>query len=117
MRYINNSNYKSDTLIKKEVYLNEDLLEEIKRIIRDSGVMKVNNEKWNKPDESCSQYLKIDIDGSYKKLISKTIGSYSQVLTSEDPDGLNCFYYLIQDLKCMVFSLISLNFRVKPVQA
>lgn len=37
------------------------------------------------------------------------------VQDSPDPDGLRAFYYLVQDLKCVVFSLISLHFRIKPV--
>lgn len=31
---------------------------------------------------------------------------------SEDPEGLRVFYYLVQDLKALVFSLISLHFKV-----
>lgn len=31
---------------------------------------------------------------------------------SEDPDGLRVFYYLVQDLKALVFSLIGLHFKV-----
>ncbi len=33
---------------------------------------------------------------------------------SEDPEGLRVFYYLVQDLKALVFSLISLHFKVYP---
>lgn len=32
---------------------------------------------------------------------------------SEDPEGLRVFYYLVQDLKALVFSLISLHFKVR----
>ena len=31
---------------------------------------------------------------------------------SSDPDGLRVFYYLVQDLKALVFTLISLHFKV-----
>lgn len=31
---------------------------------------------------------------------------------SEDPEGLRVFYYLVQDLKALVFSLIALHFKV-----
>ena len=31
---------------------------------------------------------------------------------SADPEGLRVFYYLVQDLKALVFSLISLHFKV-----
>ena len=34
---------------------------------------------------------------------------------SADPEGLRVFYYLVQDLKCFVFSLISLHLKIKPI--
>lgn len=34
------------------------------------------------------------------------------VTESADPEGLRVFYYLVQDLKALVFSLISLHFKV-----
>ena len=43
------------------------------------------------------------------------IGSLLDVQESKDPEGLRIFYYLVQDLKCFVFSLIGLHFRIKPV--
>ena len=41
------------------------------------------------------------------------IGSLNDVNESEDPEGLRVFYYLVQDLKALVFSLISLHFKVR----
>jgi len=41
------------------------------------------------------------------------IGSLVDVNESEDPEGLRVFYYLVQDLRALVFSLISLHFKVK----
>lgn len=41
------------------------------------------------------------------------IGSLVDVNESEDPEGLRVFYYLVQDLKALVFSLISLHFKVR----
>jgi len=40
LRYANNSNYKSDVLIRKEVYVTNTVLKEIKRIIEDSNILK-----------------------------------------------------------------------------
>jgi len=37
------------------------------------------------------------------------------VQDSSDPEGLRVFYYLVQDLKALVFSLISLHFKIKPI--
>lgn len=45
------------------------------------------------------------------------IGSLVDVNESEDPEGLRVFYYLVQDLKALVFSLISLHFKVgRPIE-
>lgn len=41
------------------------------------------------------------------------IGSLVDVNESEDPEGLRVFYYLVQDLKALVFSLIALHFKVR----
>lgn len=48
-------------------------------------------------------------------LLPKTakIGSLVDVTESADPEGLRVFYYLVQDLKALVFSLISLHFKVR----
>jgi protein mago nashi len=43
------------------------------------------------------------------------IGSLTDVQKSSDPEGLRVFYYLVQDLKSLVFSLISLHFKIKPI--
>ena len=45
------------------------------------------------------------------------IGSLVDVTESADPEGLRVFYYLVQDLKALVFSLISLHFKVNPTQS
>jgi len=46
------------------------------------------------------------------RLQTAKIGSLVDVNESEDPEGLRVFYYLVQDLKALVFSLISLHFKV-----
>lgn len=37
------------------------------------------------------------------------------VTESQDPEGLRVFYYLVQDLKALVFSLISLHFKASII--
>ena len=37
-RYANNSNYKQDTMIRKEGFVAQEILDELKRIIEDSEV-------------------------------------------------------------------------------
>jgi hypothetical protein len=36
------------------------------------------------------------------------------VQKTKDANGLTAFFYLVQDLKCLVFSLVNLHFRVLP---
>ncbi len=38
LRYANNSNYKNDTMIRKEAYVHSAVMDELKRIIEDSEV-------------------------------------------------------------------------------
>lgn len=40
LRYTNNSNYKKDGQIHKELYVNEIVLKELRKIIEDSEIMK-----------------------------------------------------------------------------
>ncbi len=71
---------------------------------------------WPKPDKNGRQELEIVIGNEHISFTTCKIGSYMDVQNSKDPNGLRVFYYLVQDLKCFVFSFISLHFRIKPVQ-
>merc|ERR1711870_73491 len=95
LRYANNSNYKNDTMIRKEAYVHKSVMEELRRVIEDSEVMAEDDE--------------------HISFTTSKIGSLVDVNGSRDPDGLRCFYYLVQDLKCLVFSLIGLHFKIKPI--
>lgn len=50
LRYANNSNYKNDTLIRKEAYVNKTVMDELKRVIDESDIMKEDDETWPAPD-------------------------------------------------------------------
>jgi hypothetical protein len=45
------------------------------------------------------------------------IGSLTDVESSQDADGLKIFYFLVQDLRCFVFSLINLHFKARICSA
>ncbi len=59
LRYANNSNYKSDTLIRREVYVSDLVLDEVKRIIKDSEIMKEDDKDWPAPNPNGKQELEI----------------------------------------------------------
>jgi len=115
LRYGNNSNYKNDILIRKEVFLSDIVLDELKSIITSSNIMSQDDENWPAPDKIGKQDLDIKLGNQEIFFRTAQIGSFLEVQESQDPQGLEIFYYLIQDLKCFVFALISLHFRIKPV--
>ena len=59
--------------------------------------------------------MEIVMGDEHTSFTTAKIGSLLDVQESKDPEGLRCFYYLVQDLKCAVFSLISLHFKIKPI--
>lgn len=61
------------------------------------------------------QELEIVIGDEHISFTTSKTGSLVDVNQSKDPEGLRCFYYLVQDLKCLVFSLIGLHFKIKPI--
>lgn len=50
LRYANNSNYKNDTMIRKEAYVHHSVMEELKRVILDSEIMAEDDSLWPPPD-------------------------------------------------------------------
>lgn len=115
LRYANNSNYKNDTMIRKEAYVSSSVLKELKRIVEESEIIKEDDNNWPAPDRVGRQELEIVLGKDHISFTTSKIGSMSDVQQSKDADGLRVFYYLVQDLKCFVFSLIGLHFRIKPV--
>jgi protein mago nashi len=47
--------------------------------------------------------------------VRRYLGALPPVRFPSSQDGLRVMYYLVQDLKCLVFSLITLHFKVKPI--
>ncbi|KAH8325156.1 hypothetical protein KR074_003843 [Drosophila pseudoananassae] len=133
LRYANNSNYKNDTMIRKEAFVHQSVMEELKRIIIDSEIMQEDDLPWPPPDRvgrqvsgftksteatennHVFQELEIVIGDEHISFTTSKTGSLVDVNRSKDPEGLRCFYYLVQDLKCLVFSLIGLHFKIKPI--
>ncbi|KAI3628741.1 hypothetical protein CBS14141_000444 [Malassezia furfur] len=104
LRYANNSNYRNDSLIRKEMWISPLMAQELRRIVEESEIIKEDDARWPKKNVVGRQELE-----------TSKIGSLVEVQESDDPEGLRVMYYLVQDLKCLVFSLISLNFKIKPI--
>ena len=46
LRYANNSNYKDDVMIRKEVYVGDAVLKELERIIHESEILEEDDHNW-----------------------------------------------------------------------
>ncbi|KAG6001248.1 Protein mago nashi [Claviceps maximensis] len=114
-RYANNSNYRNDSLIRKEMCVSSAIVEEIKRIIKTSEIIKEDDSKWPQKNKDGRQELEIRLGSDHISFETAKIGSLVDVTESADPEGLRVFYYLVQDLKALVFSLIALHFKIKPI--
>jgi len=115
LRYANNSRYKNEVMIRKEVFVSKSVREELKKIIKDSDIMKADDAKWPEPDKEGTQELEVVLDNEHISFTTGKISSLTVVSASQDPTGLADFYYLVQDLKVFVFALVSLHFKIKPV--
>jgi protein mago nashi len=113
LRYANNSNYKNDVMIRKECKVHRAVLEEARRIVRESAVMRADDAAWPEPDKIGRQELEVMLDGEHISFTCSKLGALSDIAASADPESLRGFYYLAQDLKCLVLSLISVHFKVR----
>merc|ERR1712008_52781 len=64
LRYANNSNYKNDTMIRKEAYVHKSVMDELRRVIEDSEIMEEDDTPWPQPDRVGRQELEIVIGTS-----------------------------------------------------
>ncbi|SCV69533.1 BQ2448_2553 [Microbotryum intermedium] len=135
LRYANNSNYRKESLIRKEcsyIWLSQSSMLELQRIISQSGIIKENDTAWPKKNVVGKQELELKFGRVHASFETAKIGSLVDVQQSDDPEGLRVFYYLVQDLKgflgesggggivsfsiIFVFSLITLHYKIKPTQ-
>ncbi|ODQ66734.1 hypothetical protein NADFUDRAFT_50642 [Nadsonia fulvescens var. elongata DSM 6958] len=115
LRYANNSNYRNDDLIRKEVAVGALVVRQLKQMIAESEILREDDSRWPEKNKDGKQELEIRAGKYHISFETSKLGSLNDVQNSNDPEGLRVFYYLIQDLKALVFSLISLHFKIKPI--
>ena len=116
VRYANNSNYKSENLIRKEVYVNDIILDEVKKMIINSKIFEQEDKKWPRPNNILgSQELEIIYKKQHIFFSTCKIGTFADIKNSKDPVGLEILYYLVSDLKCFLLTLMNMHFKIKPV--
>jgi protein mago nashi len=93
--------------------VSQSVIDEMRRVVLESGILECKDTEWPKPDKIGKQELVVRVGGKEVSLQTSKIGSYAEVQKTKDPAGLTVFFYLVQDLKCFVFSLVNLHFRVR----
>ena len=114
LRYANSARYKYAGTIRKEAFVSPGVLDQARRIIEESGIIEVDPKSWPQATDR-KQELEVKIGETHMTFACAEIGSLLDVQKSDDPEGLKNFYYLVQDLKTLVFSLVSLHFRIRPL--
>lgn len=71
------------------------LIEELKRIVELSEIMKEDDAKWPPKNKDGRQELEIRMGSQHISFEVGKIGSLADVQESEDPEGLRVFYYLV----------------------
>ncbi|XP_039048082.1 protein mago nashi homolog isoform X1 [Hibiscus syriacus] len=94
LRYANNSNYKNDTMIRKEVFLTPAVLKECRRIITESEIMREDDNNWPEPDRVGRQELEIVMGNEHISFTTSKIGSLVDVQSSKDPEGLRIYFII-----------------------
>eukprot|EP00392_Amoebophrya_sp_AT5.2_P004413 g4421.t1 len=102
-------------MIRKEAFVSPTVIQTLKRMVQASEILNCDDQDWPEPDRVGRQELEIVFDRDHISFTTSKIGKLKEVLESRDAEGLKTFYYLVQDLKCFVFSLMSLHFRINPV--
>lgn len=137
LRYANDSRYRRESIIRKQLCVSPSVVAEFRRIINASGILesvplspqshlisslslfffvatphRADDAKWPMPDENGKQELEIVSDDTHISFVTSKIGRMLDIQQSSDPDGLLKLHILSQNLRSFVLSLISLHFKV-----
>ena len=90
-RYANGSQYKGDGMIRKEARVHAKVVEEVKRIIRESAILKADDSLWPEPDRVGRQELEVVLDGEHICFTCSKLGSQAEIEATQDPEG--CVFF------------------------
>ena len=71
------------------------LLEEIKKIVEESAILKEDDKLWPQPDKVGRQELEILLGNKHITFTTSKFGSFSDIKNNKDAEGLTVYYYLI----------------------
>ena len=95
--------------------MSKSVLDELARIISTSDVLRSDDSNWPEPDRVGRQELEVVLGNEHISFTCAKIGTLAEIQNTKDPEGLRAFYFLVQDLKCLVFSLVGMHYKIRPL--
>eukprot|EP00510_Aplanochytrium_minuta_P000158 CAMPEP_0184018524 /NCGR_PEP_ID=MMETSP0954-20121128/8195_1 /TAXON_ID=627963 /ORGANISM="Aplanochytrium sp, Strain PBS07" /LENGTH=133 /DNA_ID=CAMNT_0026299991 /DNA_START=221 /DNA_END=620 /DNA_ORIENTATION=- len=87
-------------MIRKGFKVSSLVVAKIKDMVRESGILSVNDEKWPKPGPNDgAQEIEIVLDGKYLWLETCALVSRNDTMKSSDPEGLSKLHLLSEDIQ------------------
>ena len=114
-------------IIRRRCTLGIAVLAEIKKMISESHILSEIDTRWPDKDSSGGQELEIRIGNEHISFTCSNIGSIAEIDRyyrqenigvsddNSDPFGLKSFFYLCQDLRVLVQSLIKTHFSTRAM--
>ena len=88
-------------------------MEQVRLMVLQSKVLECDDREWPAPDVVGRQELEVRTGGVHVRFVLAKIGSMSEMEgRGEAGEGMKALYFLVQDLRAIVFSLIALHFKV-----
>ncbi|AIO00574.1 mago nashi-like protein, putative [Leishmania panamensis] len=115
LKYVNNSNYRNDFIIKKQARVSPAVLEEVKRLILRYAVCESDDERWPTPDRNGRQELEVHLGNTHISLVTNKLTSMADIPNGSETVGLVRFYNFVRDIKALIFALVSIHFKIKPI--
>jgi len=115
VRYVNKSTYHGADMIRKGFKVSSLVVAKIKDMVRESGILSVNDEKWPKPGPNDgAQEIEIVLDGKYLWLETCALVSRNDTMKSSDPEGLSKLHLLSEDIQEILLAFTNFRFKSSP---
>ncbi|KAK7195396.1 mago nashi-like protein [Novymonas esmeraldas] len=115
LKYVNNSNYRNEFIIKKQARVSPAVLGELKRLIVKYSVCESDDEQWPTPDRNGRQELEIHLGNTHISLVTNKLTSMADIPKTSEAASLERFYSFARDAKALIFALVSIHFKIKPI--
>jgi protein mago nashi len=115
LKYVNNSNYRNEFIIKKQARVSPAVIDELKKLLVQYAMCESDDERWPTADRNGRQELEIHFGNTHISLVTNKLTSIGDIPQSAESEGLKNFYNFVRDAKALVFALVSIHFKIKPI--